>query len=134
MGSAAVVMLLLRLVVVVVVVVVIPPHFPVHYPYRKSSGFDLPDRERKGLLREKEAAAKVLYYSLRSLADDLLPPFVARKSSDEALKCHIRENAFVTAQRDRSHCSSDPESAVVRTLRPLAWGWVKSRVFGDFHV
>ena len=46
------------------------------------------------------------------------------------------ENASVTAQRDHSHCPHAPKSADARTLAHalLAWGWVKSRVFGDFHV
>ena len=131
-GESAVdvdVMLLLR----VDVDVRILQHFPGHYPCQKSSGFDPPDRETKGLLREKEAAARVQYYLI---VGDLPPPFVARRSSGEALKCHNRENAFVTAQSDHSHCPRGPESTVARTLaRPLvAWGWVKSRVFGDFHV
>ena len=62
-------------------------------------------------------------------------------SSDvQALSCagcsQDLENASVTAQRDRSRCPHAPESADARTLAHalLAWGWVKSRVFGDFHV
>ena len=73
-----------------------------------------------------------------------LPLFVARMTSSDVLalmgycgeSSQDHENASVTAQRDRSHCPHAPESADAWTLAHalLAWGWVKSRVFGDFHV
>ena len=133
-------LLLLRFVAAVIVVDVSPDqhYYPDHYPLRRSFGSDPPDPVMKGLRREKEAEAKVLCGCL--IVDPprgrpLPPLFVARRSNDGSLKCHNRENASATAQRDRSHCPCGRGSAVARTLARLlvAWGWVKSRVFGD-HV
>ena len=134
-------LLLLRFVAGVIVVDVSPDqhYYPDHYPLRRSFGSDPPDPVMKGLRREKEAEAKVLCGCLivdpQQGGRPLPPLFVARRSNDGSLKCHNRGNASATAQRDRSHCPCDRGSAVARTLARLlvAWGWVKSRVFGD-HV